>query len=205
MTRRRFLVAPSLARLVDRETGPGTDRVEGFFPPQPERRQVVRVEPDRAQLILMTAEAGEERVEVPRGHAEALLDVVPGRVALRRTTLALADGTDAILDRFVVPGALDVVTVAFAGEDEAAGFAPPAWFGPEITADARYERGAIGFDGIPEAGEPEPSNAAIDALLDALDTLRAPAVAPVVTLPDLNRVEVERGRFVAEYPERMAG
>ena len=168
---RRFLVAPSLARLVRKERG--SARVtEGFFPPQAGRTSFVRVEGAQCHLVLMTTEgngtSSEERTEVPRAHGDALLDVCGGKVAYERSTLSLGQ-RDAAVDRYTTPGILELVSVAFESADEARGFSSPAWFGPEVTADAAYEPRALALEGLPATAETALSNAALDAVLDLLE------------------------------------
>lgn len=168
---RRFLVAPSLARLVRKERG--SARVtEGFFPPQAGRSSFVRVEGSQCHLVLMTTDASgvvsEERTEVPRAHGDALLDVCGGKVAYERATLSLG-GRDALVDRYTAPGALELVSVAFDAVEEAQTFAAPAWFGAEVTGDAAYEPRSLALEGLPATVETALSNAALDAVLDLLE------------------------------------
>src|SRR5919112_424000 len=87
---RRFLIASSLARLIQREGRPATRLVEAYFPPRADRTLLVRVEHGRASLILRSSgpdgQIGEEAVEVPLSHAEALVEVANGTVAFDRLT-----------------------------------------------------------------------------------------------------------------------
>ena len=151
MPDRRFLIASSFARLIERQRGTQNEVVEGYFPPRPGRRQVVRVESAAAYLTLTSmpgeGPVNEERVAVPKGHAEALLDVTPGVIGFSRTGLALAGGGEAVLDRFSRPGRLDTLTVSFADADQA-GEAEP------VPAEAA-ERTEAAPDEIP--GETTPS------------------------------------------------
>ena len=48
---RLFIIAPSLARLIQKERG-GERVLEGYFPDQPHRRTDVQVEETRSSLIL---------------------------------------------------------------------------------------------------------------------------------------------------------
>src|SRR5687768_5102900 len=113
---RCFLITSAVARLIRRERGVTTRIVEGHFPPRSDRSQFVRVERDDCFLVLTTrAEGGEVRTEqtqVPLSHAEALVDVAPGRVAFDRTELPLGLSAEGWLDRFVVPSGLDLLTVS---------------------------------------------------------------------------------------------
>jgi CYTH domain-containing protein len=168
---RRFQVAPALVRLIRKERG--SSRItEGYFPPQAGRTSFVRVDGGQCHLVLVTSDGGsssEERTEVPRAHGDALLDVCAGRAAYDRTQVALGNGRDALIDRYVAPGSVDVVTVVFENPDEANGFAPPPWFGPEVSADQAYEGRSIALQGVPQPGEIGLSNAALDAVLDLIE------------------------------------
>ncbi|HEX8663926.1 MAG TPA: hypothetical protein VF744_07855 [Beijerinckiaceae bacterium] len=166
---RRFLLAPSFARLVRKERG-STRVTEGYFPTQAGRNSHVLVESGQCHLVLVTPDDGasEERTEVPRAHADALLDVCGGKAVYERTRVSLG-GREALVDRITHPGALDLVSVEFDSRDDAGTFYAPAWFGPEVTADAAFDRRAIALEGLPAAGEVPLSNAALEALLDMLE------------------------------------
>lgn len=169
---RRFLIAPSLARLVRKERG-ANRIVEGFLNSQQGRTSLVRVEGGQCHLVLMSGEGGsitEERTEIPKAHADPLLDACAGRATFDRTRFALGGGRDAVFDHYSKPGRLDVVCVSFERPEEASGFTPPGWFGQEVTAAAAYEGRAIAVDGVPTGPEVEPTNAALNALLDALES-----------------------------------
>src|SRR5215212_5500842 len=169
---RRFLLAPSFARLVRKERG-SVRVTEGYFPTQSGRNSHVLVEAGQCHLVLVTpadgAAPGEERTEVPRAHADALLDVCAGKTVYERTRVAIGGGREALVDRITHPGALDLVSVEFDDRDAAATFLSPPWFGPETTADAGFDRRAIALGGLPAAGEVALSNAALEALLDMLE------------------------------------
>lgn len=169
---RRFLVAPSLVRLVRKERGAARIS-EGYFAPQAGRVSYVRVDGQTCHLVLVTSApdgaTSEERTDVPRAHGDALMDVCSGKAAYDRTSLALGGGREALVDRYVVPGELDLVSVAFEGSDEAGAFPVPAWFGPEVTGDAAYDRHAVALQGPPQPGEIALSNAALEAVLDLVE------------------------------------
>src|SRR5918993_279061 len=97
---RQFLLASSLARLIQRERGPATRLVEAYFPARADRTLLVRVERGRAALILRPSapdgQVGEEAVEVPLSHAEALVEVATGTTAFDRTALAVGSGAEAV-------------------------------------------------------------------------------------------------------------
>jgi CYTH domain-containing protein len=169
---RRFLLAPSFARLVRKERG--SQRVtEGYFATQSGRNSHVLVENGQCHLVLVTPEEGavasEERTEVPRAHADALLDVCAGKTVYERARISVGGGREALVDRITHPGVLDLVSVEFDTREEAASFLFPAWFGPEVTADASFDRRAIALQGVPAVGDVPLSNAALEALLDTIE------------------------------------
>ncbi len=168
---RRFLVAPALVRLIRKERG-GARITEGYFAPQGGRTSFVRVDGQQCHLVLITKDAqgvtAEERTDVPRAHGDALLDVCSGKAAYDRTALSL--GTrEAVIDRYVSPGSLDLVSITFEEAGEAAAFAAPPWFGSDVTDDAAYDRQALALQGIPATGEIGLSNAALDSVLDLIE------------------------------------
>jgi CYTH domain-containing protein len=171
-TTRRFLIASSLARLIRKDRG-GARVTEGYFPNQTGRSSHVHVEGDRGSLVLVTAPANgapaEERTEVPRAHAEALLDVAPGKVEYARSRLTAA-GREIRIDRFVRPGPLDLISVEFDNDEQASAFRAPLWFGPEVTSDASYQNRAIALGTLPQVPDVPLTNAALDSLLDAIES-----------------------------------
>jgi len=177
--RRRFLLAPSLARLIQRERG-GLRQVEGFFPAQRDRSSWVRLEESRAFLVLRTAGPNgeaEEQTEVPVAHAHALLEVCAGEVDYARTSLQIGDRA-ALVDQIFRPRPFQVVTVEFDAEGEAKAFRPLPWFGPEVTGDARYTNQSFALSELNEAPDVPLSNEALNGLLDTLEN-RFPAQARI--------------------------
>ncbi|TXM66189.1 hypothetical protein FV226_23915 [Methylobacterium sp. WL12] len=168
---RRFLVAPALVRLIRKERGGGRI-TEGYFAPQGGRTSFVRVDGQQCHLVLVTKDAqgaaAEERTDVPRAHGDALLDVCSGKAAYDRTAVSLG-AKEAIIDRYVSPGSLDLVSVSFDEPGEAAAFSAPAWFGRDVTDDATFDCQALALQGIPSTGEIGLSNAALDAVLDLIE------------------------------------
>ncbi|HEY8381780.1 MAG TPA: hypothetical protein VIL09_06495 [Microvirga sp.] len=168
---RRFLIAPSLARLLRRERG-GNRVTEGHFPNQAGRSSHVHLDGETSSLVLVTVSADgvptEERTDVPRAHAEALLDVAPGKVDYARTRLS-GGGREIWVDRFVTPGPLDLISVLFETIEDAARFNPLPWFGPEVTADAAYETRSIALQTLPDVPDVPLSNLALDSMLDLLE------------------------------------
>ena len=111
---------------------------------------------------------GEDRTDVPRSHAEALLEVAPGTVTYERSRLRLRNH-EALIDRFITPGPLDFVTVEFAARVDADTFLPPVWFGSEVTDDDSYSNRMMAIVGKPRAPEAPLSNAALESMLDLLE------------------------------------
>jgi CYTH domain-containing protein len=170
VTSRRYLIASSLARLVRKERG-GNRVTEGHFPNQADRSSFVVVEGDKGSLVLVHASSGgpiEERTEVPRAHAEALLDVTPGKLDYLLTHLTVGTRDIQVL-RFVTPGPLDLISVSFESEDEARDFRPLSWFGADVTTEVPYQNRSIALEGAPQAPDVPMSNAALNSLLDALE------------------------------------
>ncbi len=165
-TTRRFLIAPALVRLLRKERG-STRITEGHFAAQGGRNSFVRVDGQACQLILVN-NGIEERTEVPRAHGDALLDVCPGKAAYDRTTLA-AGGREIAIDRYVSPGSIDLASVVFEDDSQAAAYHPPVWFGREVTTEPTFERSALAIQGVPAAVELSLSNAALDAVLDIIE------------------------------------
>jgi len=170
-TERRFLLAPSLARLLRRERGSCERIAEGYLPSRPGRIHLVRIEAAQCRLVLIStgSEAAAEaqiETELPRSQAEALMQVCAGTVAFDRTRVQPGNGGEVSLDRLVAPGALDLLTVAFDGPSAAEGFSAPAWFGREVSDEPAFERHSIAVHGLPRAEEAPLSNAMLDAFLD---------------------------------------
>ncbi len=169
---RRFLIASSLTRLIRKERG--SERVtEGHFPPQAERQSHVRIEKGQCYLVLTSRDgemdAAEDWTDVPRSHAEALLDVCPGTAVFERSRLRTGDH-EALIDRFIAPAPLDVVSVEFATRGHADAFVPPVWFGAEVTGDDSYTNRGIAISGRPDAPDTPLSNDALEIALDLLES-----------------------------------
>src|SRR4051794_38904872 len=146
--------------------------MEGYFPARPDWDHFVSLEPGHAYLVLAPARegAGEvEQTEVPRAQAEALMAVRAGKVGFECTLLPLREGKQALLQRIVAPGRLDLLSVEFAVEEDADGFVPPAWFGPEVTQNPAYHRGSLARIGLPASEDIPLSNAMLEELLDMIE------------------------------------
>jgi CYTH domain-containing protein len=167
---RRFLVPSSVVRLFSRDRG--ADRVqEGYFANQAGRSSHVTLVGENGMLVLETETDGlasEERTEIPRPHAEALLDVAPGTVEFVRTRL-FDQGCDVLLDGFVQPDRFQVATVICEDAESVRRFRPPLWFGTEVTASEAYHNRSIALQGPPPIQDVPLSNRALDQCLDVLE------------------------------------
>jgi CYTH domain-containing protein len=169
---RRFLLASSLTRLIRKECG--SERItEGHFPAQAGRQSHIHIERGQCHLVLTSVDddlnATEDWTEVPRAHAEALLEVCPGTIVFERSRLRMRN-FEVLIDRFITPGQLDLLTVEFASQPEADAFMPPVWFGSEVTQDDAYTNRVIAIVGRPRAPETPLSNAALETALDLLES-----------------------------------
>jgi CYTH domain-containing protein len=163
---RRFLIAPSLARLIRRSLG-ARRLTEAHMPTGAERHVHVHLAPDAAHLVLTTAE-GVERVPLPRLQAEALAEAAAGSVTYERTELVVA-GAKTHIDSFVAPGPLDLAEIAFEDGEAAESFSPPAWLGPEITNEKNCDTRSIAVHNLSLAVEVPISDAVVEAVLDVID------------------------------------
>jgi CYTH domain-containing protein len=164
---RQFIIAPSLARLIQRERG-GERVLEGYFPDRPHQSIYVQVEENRSSLILVTDGEGgpEERTDLPHSHAQALLAVTQGQVGYVRTSLSLGS-REIWLQHYFEPGTLYLISVAVEQDDQE--FHPLPWFGPEVSAEPAYQRRRMALDGLPAVPEVELTNAALHSLLDVVE------------------------------------
>ncbi len=195
---RRFLLASSLARLIEKERG-GRRVTEGYFPEQSERSISVRVEEGTGTLILVTLGSRgpmETPEDLPYVHAEALLRLAAGGVDYRRIDLTVG-AHGAHVSRVTAPGELDLITVDFERDEQAREFQPPSWFAPEVTTQPGYQNRYLALNGLPTAPEVELTHAALDSLLDELEDRSAshqPLVdpaAPAMPPPTTDAEDVE--------------
>src|SRR3954453_21695863 len=207
MAQRRFLIASSLARLIRTEGGLVGRIVEGYFPARPGRDHFVSLEPGHSYLVLAPAKEGageEERTEVPRSQAEALLAVCAGKVGFECTIVRLPGGTQALLQRFVAPGSLDLLSVEFAAGEDADGFVPPAWFGPEVTQNPAYHRGSLARTGLPASEDIPLSNTMLEELLDVIEESTIAAQLGRGSSPSVHDEPPAGGSDGASLTERLA-
>ncbi|MPR09463.1 hypothetical protein [Microvirga tunisiensis] len=166
---RVFLLAPALARLIERERGGHLVR-QGFFPDRTGRSTHVQVSGGTGHLILVSHHAAgrlEEPAEISRAQAEALLELTAGRTEDLSIPIDIGSHS-ATIQRFVIPASLDLISVAVKHDKAARKFQPPAWFGPEVTSDLSYGTRAIALAGPPSTPEVEVTDEALHSLLDAL-------------------------------------
>jgi CYTH domain-containing protein len=167
---RVFLLSPALARLIERDRA--GDRVRhGYFPEHPGRSAHVQVTGDASHLILVSHAARapiEDAAEISVPQAEALLALCAGHVEYLVSDIDIGSHT-ATIQRVVTPAPLDLISMAFRDDKTARKFRPPAWFGPEVSADPSYRLRAIAITGRPAVPEVDITNAALASLLDALD------------------------------------
>ncbi|WP_114946333.1 hypothetical protein [Microvirga calopogonii] len=167
---RVFLLASGLARLIERERAGELIR-HGYFPEHPARSMHVQVTGDTGHLVLAShsvKDPSEDATEISPAQAEALLGLTAGQIEYLSIAVDLGDH-GASLQRFVTPGPLDLISVAFKHDEAAREFQRPAWFGQEVSADPSYRLRTIALAGLPSVPEGEVSNAALHGLLDALD------------------------------------
>jgi CYTH domain-containing protein len=193
--RRRFLLPLSFARLIQRDRG-GLRHVEGFFPEQRDRSSWVRLEENQNLLILKTVNPDgevEDQTEIPVAHAHALLDVCAGEVDYTRTALPISEG-QALVDEIIRPSVLNLVTIEFDTEEEARGFHPPEWFGPEVTGDPRYTNQSLALRGVAEVPEIPLSDAALNSLIDTLEGRFPTQARRAINRPRAKQVPVTRAK-----------
>jgi len=168
-TTRVFLLASALARLIEKERGGDLVR-QGFFPERTGRSAHVQVSGNTGHLILVSqppASPLEQPAEISRTQAEELLELTAGRIEY--LSIPIDTGShSAIIQQFITPASLNLISVAFKHDKAARKFQPPAWFGPEVTSDLGYGTRAIAIAGLPSTPEVEVTDAALNSLLDAL-------------------------------------
>ncbi len=169
-TARVFLLAPSLARLIEKERG-GRHVRQGYFQDRPDRGTHVQLEEETGRLVLVSNHLNgpvEEATDIPRSHAEALLELAAGQVEYLEVSLNIGSQA-AMLRRFLTSGSLDLLTVTLEHGKRARKFQPLAWFGPEVTGDPAYQGRTMALNGLPSVPEVEVTDAALNSLLDVLE------------------------------------
>jgi CYTH domain-containing protein len=185
-TTRVFLLASSLARLIEKERGSHLVR-QGFFPDRTGRSTHVQVSGGTGRLILVSHHAAgplEEPAEISRAQAEALLDLTAGQTEYLSIPIDIGSHS-ATIQRFVTPTPLDLISIAFRQDKMARKFQPPVWFGPEVTSEPTYQVRSLALTGLPSTPEVEVTDAALNSLLDALgDRAGEPQPQPTWVAPE---------------------
>jgi CYTH domain-containing protein len=169
---RVFRISPALVRVILRDRPVSTNVVEGYLPRARGKTQFVRLEAAGSHLVLQVSSDGgtlEERTKIPTAQAEALLQVSEGKIGYRRSQLRIGIEVDATLDRFEQPAGLDLVVLQFADQNEADGFSPLPWLGPEVTSEDRFSRRTLAVAGAPIEEAVEASNRSLIALVEMLE------------------------------------
>lgn len=115
----------------------------------------VRVRDDAGSWRLTVKRGGgrsrvEEDMEVDARRGEALWDLTEGRrVEKRRRRIAYGAAMVEVDEYEGDLRGLLVAEVEFDDEAASEGFAPPGWFGAEVTDDDRYKNRALAVDGRP--------------------------------------------------------
>jgi adenylate cyclase len=146
---RKFLVA----MIPDELPEPGVEIRQAYLSTDPTEVRVRSSDGDGHELTVKSL-GGLTRAEVTvalaSGQFEELWSLAQGVIEKTRHDVDV-DGHTAEVD--VYRGKLDglvVVEVEFLSEQEAAAFAPPPWFGREVTTDRRFRNAALAAaDGPP--------------------------------------------------------
>ncbi|HUR86225.1 MAG TPA: CYTH domain-containing protein [Solirubrobacteraceae bacterium] len=147
---RKFLLSelPATLRLARRQT-----IKQGYLALDGETEVRVRTGSHAPRLTIKSGR-GEVRTEIELAldgsQAAELWKLTEGRrVEKTRRRLRVA-GVEAEVDEYEGDLAgLVVVEVEFPGEDASRAFAPPTWFGRELTGDDRYANRSLACDGLP--------------------------------------------------------
>ncbi|MCC5950626.1 MAG: CYTH domain-containing protein [Acidimicrobiia bacterium] len=146
---RKYLVS----RLPD-DLGPADELRQGYL--AVDERAEVRVRTSDASSTI-TVKSGQglvrEEIEIPvdPAIADRLLDLAADRMIHKRRHRVPLGTHVAEVDRYL--GALEgltVVEVEFADETDAGRFAPPAWFGRELTGEQGWSNAALAAHGRPD-------------------------------------------------------
>ena len=145
--------------LVDRlpaDLGPGEPIEQGYLAIGPEGLEVrIRHRAGRAFLTIkkgLGEVRAEEELEIDEDRFRRLWPLAQAASLVKtRHVVALDGGLNAELD--VYAGSLEglaTVEVEFPDRAASSAFHPPAWFGREVTNDARYKNQRLARDGLME-------------------------------------------------------
>jgi CYTH domain-containing protein len=149
---RKFLVA----RMPELDGAAREDVTQGYVTRPGDSAQVRLRRKGAAHLVTVKAGSGlrreERETEVTAEAFDALWPATRGRrIEKTRWTGTLPCGARFELDLFAGALApLRLVEVEFADEDAARAFAPPDWFGREVTDDPAYANARLATEGAPE-------------------------------------------------------
>ena len=93
----------------------------------------------------------EEEIEIDAGRFARLWPLTEGR-RLEKTRHVIPAGSGLKIELDIYSGALTGLSMAeveFASEEAADAFEPPAWFGAEVTDDARFKNQRLASEGAP--------------------------------------------------------
>jgi CYTH domain-containing protein len=152
---RKFLVPEPPA---DLDRWPSTRIEQGYVAIDPDRTEVRLRRWDDGCALAFKQGGGRSRTEeellLDAEQFERLWPLTEGRrIEKRRHVVDGAGETNLELD--VYSGALAglvVVEVEFGSEQAADAFAPPDWFGREVTDDPRFKNQRLAVDGVPGGG-----------------------------------------------------
>jgi CYTH domain-containing protein len=125
----------------------------------------IAIDPDRTEVRLRRWNDGcalavkqgggrsrtEEELELDAEEFERLWPLTDGR-RIEKTRYVIEEGGDGDFELDIYAGALAglvVVEVEFPSDEAAGAFAPPDWFGREVTEDPRFKNQRLAVDGAP--------------------------------------------------------
>jgi len=109
----------------------------------------------KAPRLTIKSGRGEVRTEVELAvggpDAQALWELTAGRRVEKTRRVMRIGGLAAEVDEYAgALAGLVVVEIEFADEQSSRAFAPPAWFGRELTGEAAYANRSLACDGLPQ-------------------------------------------------------
>jgi adenylate cyclase len=133
--------------------GIGVHYRQGYLAGEGDVESRVRIGPDAAWVTIKAGrDVARTEVELPvtLADAEALWAHTAGRRLEKDRYRVAVDGGVAEVDRYAdALAGLWTVEVEFLSEADAAAFAPPPWFGPELTHLDGWSNGALARRGRP--------------------------------------------------------
>jgi adenylate cyclase len=153
---RKFLV-PELPRGLERS--PATRIEQGYIAIASDGTEVRVRRRDGRCVLTVKGGSGlsrtEEEIEIDAERFARLWPLTEGR-RLEKTRHLIPAGADLNIELDVYSGALTgllVAEVEFGSEEAADTFEPPAWFGTEVTDDARFKNQQLASEGAPADAE----------------------------------------------------